>query len=47
MNEGTHVAGVTKKREERAGGEGYDSRWRGMEERDMIADGEGWRRGIW
>jgi hypothetical protein len=23
-----------------AGGEGYDSRWRGMAERDMIAGGE-------
>jgi hypothetical protein len=39
VNEGTHVAGE-KKREDTAGGEGCDSRWRVMAERDMIAGGD-------
>ncbi len=39
MNERTHVRGE-KKREDTAGGEGYDSRWRVMAERDMVAIGK-------
>jgi hypothetical protein len=39
VNEGTHVAGE-KKTEVTAEGEGYDSRWRVMAERDMVAIGK-------